>query len=364
MKVGIMSMQRIKNYGSFLQAFGLKKIIESLSHDVEFVDYHIGQCVCEKQAEKKQNKIKQVIRFIKHRSTPRKRNMYKKANQFGAVFDTFFVDLGLTDKRNYNANVDTLIIGSDEVFNCFQDNLDVGYSLELFGKNNSAKKCITYAASFGSTTMEKISSYNKQEEIGYCLGSIDSISVRDNNSFEIVKTLTNKAPDNINLDPVLVYDFSEEIIEPEISEPYIIVYSYRGRFSSKEGKFIKKFATQKGMKLLSLGGIQDFCDDYILATPFEVLGLIKNAGYVITDTFHGTVFSIKFNKKFVSVIRDSNKQKLSDLLLRFGLSERELEDFNKLNEQIDKEYDIESVNRILEEEKLNTHEYLVRNIGN
>ena len=61
--------------------------------------------------------------------------------------------LNITDEYHYQVPTDVLIIGSDEVFNCLQTNADVGYSLELFGKNHKSKKLISYAASFGNTTL-------------------------------------------------------------------------------------------------------------------------------------------------------------------------------------------------------------------
>lgn len=70
--------------------------------------------------------------------------------------------LGVTEEMNYNPELDCLVIGSDEVFNCIQKNSNVGYSPELFGKDNRAKKLITYAASFGNTTLEKLDRYGKR----------------------------------------------------------------------------------------------------------------------------------------------------------------------------------------------------------
>ena len=82
----------------------------------------------------------------------------------------------------------------------------MGYSPELFGKNNHAKKLITYAASFGNTTLEKLEKYKKANEVGALLKKFDAISVRDANSGTIVEQLTGKEP-VYNLDPVLTYDY-------------------------------------------------------------------------------------------------------------------------------------------------------------
>ncbi|MFP3823711.1 polysaccharide pyruvyl transferase family protein, partial [Streptococcus sp. TATVAM-FAB21] len=156
-KVGIMSMQRIANYGSFLQAYALKQLIEEQGHEVQFVDYHVDATVISSEDENKIKVIRKInkgletfkqkvplthkISFIKH-----KQNFSKK----------YMPMLGISDKMNYNPELDCMVIGSDEVFNCIQKNTNVGYSLELFGKDNNAKKLITYAASFGNTTLEKL----------------------------------------------------------------------------------------------------------------------------------------------------------------------------------------------------------------
>ena len=73
-----------------------------------------------------------------------------------------------------------------------------------------------------------------------------------------------------------------------------------------------------------------------MASPLEVLAYIKHADYVITDTFHGTVFSIKYQKKFGTIIRDSNRQKLGDLMEKFGVMERRICELEKIEEILNK----------------------------
>lgn len=144
---------------------------------------------------------------------------------------------------NYNPTVDCLVIGSDEVFNCIQKNSNVGYSLELFGKNNHAKKLITYAASFGNTTLEKLEKYKKANEVGALLKKFDAISVRDANSGTIVEQLTGKEP-VYNLDPVLTYDYMnccDKIPQVQTNEKYLILYAYAGRISNDEADWIAAY---------------------------------------------------------------------------------------------------------------------------
>ena len=124
------------------------------------------------------------------------------------------------------------MIGSDEVFNCIQKNSNVGYSLELFGKDNHAKRLLTYAASFGNTTLEKLEKYKKADEVGVLLKKFDAISVRDANSGAIVERLTEKKP-VYNLDPVLTYDYMnccDKIPQLRVDEKYLILYAYGKHF--------------------------------------------------------------------------------------------------------------------------------------
>ena len=167
-KVGILSMQRIVNYGSFLQAYGLKMLLEKSGHNVEFVDYHVEKpLIVESQFQKPGLffKVQKVLKAFQYDASWKQRIqfvLYKK--KFAG---TYLPVLGITPVMNYLPELDALVIGSDEVFNCIQSNPNVGYSLELFGKNHRAKKLLTYAASFGNTTMEKLKQYHKDQEIGY-----------------------------------------------------------------------------------------------------------------------------------------------------------------------------------------------------
>lgn len=374
MNVGILSMQRIVNYGSFLQSYALKKTIESLGHEVVFVDYKIEEPLYKSTNERISNKVDSLIKrgLDKYSQKPiLKKYLPEKINEMVVnnklYREEFLPLLGVTDEYKFNSNLDALVIGSDEVFNVFQKSTRVGYSLELLGKNNNAKRLLSYAASFGNTTLEKIEANNKTNEISLLLSDFDAISVRDANSGSIVKELTNKEP-VYNLDPVLIYDFTNEIPDIVTEKDYIIVYAYRDRLSEKEKEEIIKFAQKKGKKLISLGGYQDFVDEYINASPFELLDYVKNADYIITDTFHGTIFSIIFQKKFVSFIRESkngkygNQEKMSDLLGRLGLSNRGIYNASEIEEQIEKDINYTEVNKIRKQYISSAIDYLKANL--
>lgn len=352
MKVGIMSMQRIINYGSFLQAYALSNTIKNLGHEVEFVDFKIEPCITEA------NKPKKIEDFPKGFE-----NYFYELNNFDKKFATEFLkDLGIYN-RNERPDLDVLVIGSDEVFNCLQTNPEVGYSLELFGKNHNAKKVITYAACCGATTVKRLKEHNKHEEISKLLNEFHSISVRDENSKHFVRTLSNIEPEN-HLDPVLIYDFKNDVIDNVNIKDYIIVYSYPFNLSDEESRLIKEFAKRHNKKILSLGSTPQTCTDiFIPAHPFEVLPYFEKADFVITNTFHGTIFALKTHTPFATAIRENfNNEKLSDLLNRLHISDRKISSYSELEDMYSKSIDFSKFNDIIEKEKIRSIEYLKNNI--
>lgn len=376
MKVGVISMQRVCNKGSFLQAYGLKKMIESLGHEVEFIDYKVGKSLLNSTADRREYKILKIRNtflslFVKNKFLrvflP---ESYKNVVSVRDEYRKFIAKhLGVTDKMRYRSNVDVLVIGSDEVFNCTQINPEVGFSPEIFGANNNAKKVLSYAASFGNTTYKKLVDFCKVEELKKYFNAFDSISVRDRNSFTVVEKLIGKKPE-INFDPVLMYNIMPTIEDEQIRKDYIIVYAYRSRITQEEASEIKAFAKCVGKKLISVSGEMDFCDEHLSLNPFECLSLYRYADYVITDTFHGTIFSIINRIKFVTLIRESkgssygNQEKLQDLLDRLSLQNRSYSNGkDNLYDCVTQEIDYDSVFNVIEEERKRTMDYLKNKIG-
>ena len=376
MKIGIMSMQRIENYGSFLQAYSLKDMLEELGHDVVFVDYVIEPCIVKEKivvnnipkhsyvyrvARKVYYIVKDFLSTISGKK--RAREMYE-ASRLRNRYSEYVKELGVTEQRTENTPVDVLVIGSDEVFNCLQTNKAVGYSKQLFGENVNAKKVITYAACAGYTTEDGLIEYGIKEEVARMLkNNIKHFSVRDSNTFELVLHLTGITAE-LHLDPVLVSDFDKHIIDKNDISNYVVVYSYEERMSNNLDEIyaIQSFVHQKGLKTVSIGNYQEWTDLHIEASPFELLGYIKNADYVITDTFHGTVFSIIMEKQFATIVRESNKQKLSSLLEQFGLKNREVKDMKDLENIVTSLIDFSVARKVRQQERMRSLKYLKTSI--
>lgn len=265
------------------------------------------------------------------------------------------------DKLNYDCEVDTLVIGSDEVFNCLQP-YPVGYSKQLFGDGYAHSKIVSYAASFGSTRYEDLVDTGIAHEIKTMLSRFAAISVRDENSAHIVRQLLGYSPE-IHMDPVLMYDFTQEIAEYTTYErDYIILYAYTGRLSREEENYIKKFAKRHNKRIICVGHYSNIADKNIICNPLYVFSYFKNADYVITDTFHGTVFSIKMNTKFCTLVRDSNRNKLEALLNKLDKLERKVEKLEDIERLYNTEVDFYKTNQIIEQERKKTTLYLKENI--
>lgn len=356
--VGIMSMQKIKNYGSFLQAYGLKKIIEKLGYNVVFVDYSFEKSLVETSKSSFIDKVLKNINVINYIKRKKITNEYM--NKFENELIPFLYKNNI-EKDYSQDNIDYLVIGSDEVFNCLQP-YPVGYSKELFGNNFEKIPVFSYAASFGQTDFNRLVEYGINNEISKMLSKFKSISVRDNNSYKTVNHLTNIKP-SINLDPVLIYDFSDEMnsnFEIELKD-YIIVYAYPGRISKEEANIIKRFAKNHNKKIVSFGMYQEFSDIEIVVHPFNIFKYFEKADFIITDTFHGSIFSIKTESKFCTLIRknnNGNSNKLFDLLDRLDLKNRIIENLNDLEKYYNEKIDYERTNQIIKKEKNNTELYL------
>lgn len=357
MKIGILSMQEVKNYGSFLQAFSLKKNIEAFGHEVDFINIIPGRQL----QEYKQSPFAKYEKLIKRLwgwdFVKRLKIIYKFQTRFSKEFLPYLgVKKGLD-----NSHHDIVVIGSDEVFN-FAQQTWFGFSPQLFGHGLNADKVITYAASFGATTIEKMEKLGLKDEVAGYLKNLDKISVRDKNSFDVVNDLTGKPP-VMNVDPVLIYDYSKFVPIEKHKSDYIIIYSYPGRIKAKsEIEAIKSFARAKGLRLLSIGHYFPWCDDVVVPNPFEVLSYFRDAAYIVTDTFHGSVFSIKYNKQFATIVRGMNNNKLSFLLQQFGLQNRIVPDMSKLEEIEDEPIDYNAVNKKIAIERQKSIEYLKENL--
>lgn len=352
MKIELISMQRVFNHGSFLQAYALKKMLSTYADDVRFGDIIPGV-----------SNDASSQRFVEVSNVPKlyyywirvldKIQIHKLKQLQRSVLE---VDKHFSE----NENKDIAFIGSDEMFNCLAPS-PWGISEQLFGNVPHAKKVYTYAVSCGHTTFDKVPS-QYHDYLKSAINNVQTISVRDENTADFVRALADREP-QYNLDPVLIYDFREELVEPNINKKYLLVYSYSNRIcDTSEIQEIKMFAREHKLQIVGAGVFQYWCDKNIIVSPFELLGYFKNASYVVTDTFHGAVISIKFNKNFATFIRKSNANKLGDLLSRLSLDSRSVHRTDELCTILEKDVDYTKTNEILNHERISAMHYLKKSI--
>ena len=348
-------MQHVRNYGSFLQAYALKTTLESFGHQCEFIDIEPGP-----QLPGLERNMKYLVgmafkRYFNWNAIVSSLGRMKYQKMYYERFDREYLpELGI-HKHTFK-EYDLVVIGSDEVFN-FNQHGSYGFTTQLYGDVKNAKKVVSYAGSFGTTTIDVVDEFGVRDILAKTMGRMAAISVRDDNSFNVVKSLLDKEP-SYNIDPVLMFDYQKYAIDPK-EKNYIVVYSYPNRIKGKEEiDAIKQFAKEKGKKLISICFYFPWCDETVIPHPFEVLGYMKNADYVITDTFHGCVMSMKFNRQFVALVRDSNRQKMSSLLNQFGLGDRICEEFSGLADKMEERINYQTVNEKIAMEAEKSIQYL------
>lgn len=365
--VGIMSMQRIRNYGSFLQAYGLKRMLESLGCAVRFVDYRPGACLVE--PERPSRLPRPAVKLAEVLGGPGPLPAKLAYANYKRHYDArTWPLLGIPAEPDCRTDdLDMLVVGSDEVFNCVQSNPNVGYSPDLFGASSKARRTVTYAASCGNTTVEKLHAHGVYGEVAGWLGRFDAVSVRDENTAAVVRELAGSDPAR-NLDPVLAWDFfgEEDVPESPVRGRYMIAYAYSGRLTEEECAALRSYADERGLKVVNVGGVQGCCDEFLDLGPFEVLAAFRRAECILTDTFHGTILSAIAERPFATIVRTrgyGNAEKLTDLLSRLGLESRAASSTAGFSRLLDSAPDWATVRARIAEGRADARSYLQKEVS-
>ena len=307
-KIGICTLCFANNFGAILQAFALQETLLNLGYDVEFLRLE------EKTSISNESNAEEYRNSKKHLKIAEK--LYDKT------------------KDSYDA----IIIGSDEVWNL--KNNGFAHLDEYFGHNLNCNNIFTYAPSSNGTTKEMFNKFYNDNPISF--DNLKNISVRDKHTQTLVKELSGRDAELV-LDPTLLIENFEKYAKyPENDlKDYIAIYGYN--FSDEEMNKITNFAKKHNKKIYSLGFEKDWCDT-LNADIFEFLGYIKKADYVVTNTFHGTLFSIILEKNFA--VFTNNSSKLNDVLNKFNLTNRDCMNKDCLNEILSNNINYNDVNQI------------------
>lgn len=347
MKLGILTFPKAINYGAALQATALRKVLLNHTKEVYFLNY---SCKAIDGASKifdisEMFSIKYTLAHIYNmpEAIKRKRNF---SNYWKKHFD-----FGPSDPQKY----DTVIVGSDQVWNYNLTNNDLFYFLNF--KNTNVKK-VSYAASFGLAEIDK----EHSDAIVPLLNDFDFLSVREKQAAKIIKDNANiEAP--VVCDPTLLLDKSEwEKIALERSKGSGYIFVYTVFNSDKVWEYAKKLSDKTGLPIKTISYSKfhkrEAIYDYV-AGPDDWVNYMLGADYVVTNSFHGVAFSINFNKNFFFDMPPEKSgvgSRISDITERYSLSQRNISSENFV--ATTDAPDFTNANKLLEEDRKFSFEFI------
>ena len=328
MRVGILTFPNSESYGAVLQMLALYQVCEDLGYETEIINYYnlwmkqekhmgIGQgknrflCLCKRKA----HDLLHIC--MRSRFSAFEKQMKKYPQQSFSNMKKLPV-LG----KRYGA----VICGSDQVWNPDITNQDLSYFLDFCSEEISR---ISYAPSFGVETLPD----DYGEEVAKELTLFDSLSVREEAGQELITQIAS-LESTLVLDPSLLLSGAQwqryEKVCSQADGGYILYYTVHS--SPDLWKHCKDLAKKTNMKILRIGsnviskqfrkdkGVEFACD----IGPAQWLYLIRNASYVVTNSFHGTAFSINYRKNFYVEYSSKTNSRLSNIVNLLGLEDRVL----------------------------------------
>jgi hypothetical protein len=255
------------------------------------------------------------------------------------------------------------ITGSDQVWNTTITNgLQDAYTLN-FGNEKIIK--ISYAASVGKSDISSEEWINLKNKIEF----LNAISVREESAKEQLQKVLDKKIE-ITLDPTLLLkkkDWDEFSGERIVKEKYILVYAMEN--NPEVVKIVNYLSENTNLKVVHFDKKSKYNNplrSFYVSGPKEFVNLIKNAELVVTNSFHGTVFSVIFEKKFYTIPHTTKGSRMIDLLNKLKLTDRifyNIDEFKKINkEDLLKKLDYKITNEILETERNKSILYLEKNL--
>ena len=323
-KIGIITYHRSINYGALLQAYALYTKIRSLGFECQIIDYLSGPVEDDYRCRPRQRcfswknyfahnlycilHVKKKNKFIHFRKKIRMTPQID-ASGLGAIAEEF----------------DSFITGSDQVFNPESNRGDMAFLLS-FVKDEKPRNA--YSASIGSiTSFETMYDQNISE-----LRKFNNISMREKNAAEYLSEKLNKEC-LYTVDPVWLLEKEEwsGFVSSQKEKEYIFVYNLLDQKIMRD--YVKGLSAKTGLKVVIINGTMIGEMIYMgigkkasNSGPDEFLSLISNAKCIVTDSFHGTSFSIIFEKPFIAFPNMKNatntNSRLNSLLHECGLENR------------------------------------------
>ncbi|MDP1624577.1 MAG: polysaccharide pyruvyl transferase family protein [bacterium] len=361
MKIALITIHYANSYGGVLQAFALGKTLSRYG-DVSIIDYKTPYISKTMRPIRLGLKPIDILRTVKDitRLLPRYR-LIKKLKSFIKIHLNLTQAYKDSNISEIEKDYDVFVCGSDQIWNPIivngTNSIDEIYFLDFVHR----KKKFSYAASMGSYHYEG----KEIERLVYLLNQFDAISVRELDSCQYLSELLNQ-PVTHNIDPTLLLPASDwrsllHIGESKYSKPYILVYAFGKDLQIK--KSVEYIAETLKLDVIAINQdvfINYKCKKHIRdASPEEFLNLFANASFIITNSYHGTAFSIIFNSPFVVTgISQTGINRIQNLLNLLDLSERMVYQKEKLPEVLKKQIKYSKINKTLADLRKKSIEYL------
>ena len=352
-QVRVITRHSPANYGSLLQSIATQKILDKIGVESKIIDYiakeETGSRIAFTQLKQKKgwnkNPLKKMA-YILGRE-PENIVMYHHFTKMRKKYLLMTKQVNSHEElRKYFKNSKAVFMtGSDQVWGPVSTGTyDSAYFLDFVPKGN---KKIAFASSFGKAKFnEKTMKEYKQYLVQY-----DKIAVREDKAVEILDDMGIESEQV--LDPTLLIDkneWSKYITKNVVKEEYVLVYQIHN--DQKLNAYAKMFAKKSGLKLVRVSPIfhQFKRGGKFVYLPDigEFLSLVKNAKYLITDSFHGTAFAININTQFIEVLPNTGTSSRNQSILELtGLQDRILKDLNDFRFIKDK-IDFSRVNEVMD----------------
>lgn len=331
MKIGIITFQRALNFGAVLQMYALYAYLKSEGHEPFVIDFIPEQKPNNTSLKDRiWHTLKDPARIFRalQKRIIAKKNVQTLGNRFELFRNKHIIfsesPQTLGQLKNDPPEADLYICGSDQIWNPGDEGFNPGYFLD-FGASKT--KRISYGASFGRSEIPS----QFVVDLKMLLKGFDAISVREASGVKTLKRIVDTDVTRV-VDPTFLVDNYSEVIDESVvpKERYLLVY--RLNQEDRLAKFLNDTALKIGQERdLQIYAITPKSKiktpkrfKKMSPSPAEFLGLIKNAELILTNSFHGAVFSILFKKSFMVFARDiyTDRQNLrmTELLGRLGLS--------------------------------------------
>ncbi len=334
MKAGILTFHRATNYGTALQAVATQKALEKLGVDAQIIDYRPQyiERTLKVRTLKDARSAKDVLSILVNAMIYRD-SQKKKSENFLSFFEHMNVSDTICESVEEVAKIckdyDAVISGSDQLFNKNITGDDLTYFLPF-----EHKRKLSYASSFGESEL----SQQRIAQIAPYLCEFDYLSVREKTAHSILSTISDKYPtlrDSYSvLDPTMLVSRDEwiEYSDSTLDLPDKFILTYYMIETPLLVEITRKLKQDTKLPVVNLNPSkkQVITNDGLnlsYAGPAQLLECYKKASVVVTNSFHGTAFSINFNKPFyvsslpVSMAGQVNSR-LTDLLALFELDSR------------------------------------------